>query len=469
MRFKSVLPVLSGVVLGASGGALGTTLTHASLPSSALLGAVFGMLFALTAGARATSPGAGLLWGLGSAVLLWLAVPAGLAPLLLGAAPAMGMLESSRAAFPQLVAFLLCLGAPLGLALGALGGPRPRTEVERFSVARALVGGGLAGLVGGWAFGRWMAQVDFFPLIAGLVGSESRMVGMSLHFVFALLIGASFGLLFQRDVRGAGSCMGWGAGYGLLWWFLGPLTILPLWQGRTPDWSAAHAAELFGSLIGHIVYGLIVGLLYALVDRMWVGFFESSDPIRREPEGPGARLVSSLEWGAAASVAGGAVFTLVMLSVGFLPRVAGIVGGSSALLGFFVHMLISALIGMSYGLLFRREAPDRATGLAWGLLYGLIWWFVGPLTLLPVLLGNSFTWTPAAAAALLPSLVGHLMYGAATAAVFLALEKRHREWLLLDPRVAAREARRRRPAGTPVPALSLFFLGLGVLLPILLS
>ena len=38
-------------------------------------------------------------------------------------------------------------------------------------------------------------QVGFFPLIAGLVGSHSRMVGVTLHFVFAIIIGASLGHL----------------------------------------------------------------------------------------------------------------------------------------------------------------------------------------------------------------------------------------------------------------------------------
>jgi uncharacterized membrane protein YagU involved in acid resistance len=468
MRPNPVISIFLGALLGALGGALGAMPANASPGAGLLLGGLFGLLLALGVGPRAAGPGQGLLWGLGGALLFWMAVPAALAPLLVEART-MGMLDTARNAFPELVASVLCLGAPLGLALGALGGGAVRPEFVRFSLGRALFAGGLAGLAGGWVFGRWMAQVDFFPLIAGLVGSESRSVGMTLHFAFALIIGASFGGLFQRDVRGLGSSLGWGSACGILWWFLGPLTILPLWQGRPLDWSAARGADLFGSLVGHVVYGLVVGLLHALLDRMWVGFFIGSDPIRREPEGPGPRLLRSLQWGAVASLAGGALFTLVMLSIGFLPRVAGLVGGTSAGLGFLVHMLISALIGMSYGVLFRREAPDAGTGLVWGLVYGLIWWFLGPLTLMPVLLGGSLTWTAQAAAALLPSLVGHLMYGAATALVFLALERRHQAWLLLDPRVAAREARRRRPAGTPVPALGLFVLGLGVLLPILLG
>jgi pyridine nucleotide-disulfide oxidoreductase len=158
-----------------------------------------------------------------------------------------------------------------------------RPGEAKFSLSRAVVVGGLAGIVGGWAFGQWMAKVDHFPLIAGLIHLSSRNAGVALHFVFAFIIGASSGLLFQRDVRGYGSCLGWGLGYGIFWWFLGPMTIMPLWQGRSLDWSYYHGQELFGSLVGHVVYGLIVGVIYAAVDRLWIALFIERQPLTLFP------------------------------------------------------------------------------------------------------------------------------------------------------------------------------------------
>jgi FtsH-binding integral membrane protein len=244
MRFRPLLPLALAAIVGSLGGVLvGRAVPDSSLAGPAA-GAAAGLLFAALALRRATSPGAGLVWGLGFGLVLWLAVPVGLASALDHGARSMGMLDAARARFPDLVASLVLLGAPLGVALGALGGLARRAEPPRFSWPRALVVGGLAGIVGGTAFGRWMAQTGFFPLIAGLVGSESAAVGMTLHFVFAVVIGMSLGVLFQRDLRGFGSGMGWGLGYGILWWFVGPLTVMPLWLGQPLDWSWSRGAAL---------------------------------------------------------------------------------------------------------------------------------------------------------------------------------------------------------------------------------
>ena len=38
----------------------------------------------------------------------------------------------------------------------------------------------------------------------------------------------------------------------------------------------------------------------------------------------------------------------------------------------------------TFGLLFRNESPNLGSGVAWGWLFGLMWWYLGPLTLLPL-------------------------------------------------------------------------------------
>jgi uncharacterized membrane protein YagU involved in acid resistance len=459
------------LVVGAGGGLVVANVADLSAGKLVLLGALYGLVFALLASSRALSAGAGLLWGLAYAYLLWLVGPAGLGAL--GHAAHLGALATAQAHFPELVGYLLCIGTPLGLTLGCWGNATIRQPVRRglapLSLPRAVVVGGLAGLVGGWAYGQWMARAHYFVIIAGLVNREADWVGVVIHYLIAIVIGASFGQLFQRDLRGTGSCLGWGFAYGILWWFLGPLTCLPILQRRPIDWSYEHAAAQFAPLVGHVIYGLLLGLIYAVLDRLWVGFFFESDPLNRQPEGVGVRTLRSLGRGALASLAGGLLYSIVMAATGTLPIVAALVGGTSPVLGFMVHLGISSLIGMTFGLLFQHEAPDLGSGIAWGLLYGLAWWFVGELTLFPILLGSTATWTVAVAGAELPLLVGHLLYGAGTAAVFLVLERRHTAWLEFDPRLAAHAARLRRPTGTPAPALWLFVLGLGVLLPVLLG
>lgn len=78
-----------------------------------------------------------------------------------------------------------------------------------------------------------------------------------------------------------------------------------------------------------------------------MSFFIESDSINREAEGPGTLTLRSLGWGALASILGGLLFSIIMVVTGVLPRVAALVGGSSPMLGFVVHLIISALIGMS--------------------------------------------------------------------------------------------------------------------------
>jgi len=457
-----------GLLVGIAGGFLQGIVLHSALPSAALLGGVFGLVFTAVFSKRASSAGAGLIWGLSGALLFWFLVLAA-SMLKLGTHDSNVMLDDARGRFAELAAYLVCLGAPVGLALGIRGAISPGSSRPPFNLSRAITAGGLAGIVSGLIFGHWMWQGGFFPLIAGLIVIPSQAVRVVLQFCIAFLMGAAFGLLFQRDVRGYGSCMGWGLGFTVFCWFAGPLTFFPLAQRMPLNWSMDAAVPLFGPLVGYVLYGLILGVVYATFDRAWVRLFIESDPLNREADGPGFRLFRSLQWGAKAGFAGGLVSSPFLFAAHMLSNVAGAATHLSSVNGLLVHLLVSTLIGMSYGILFRDEASNLAMAGAWGWVFGLIWWYVGPLTLLPLILTGEIDWRITAASALLPSLLGHLIYGNCTASLFYILERAYTRKQMLDSRMTARELRRVRPVGTPAPALWFFAMGMGVMIPLLLA
>ena len=457
-----------GILVGTAGGMLQGMMVHSSPLRTALLGAAFGLIFGLVFSKRASTAGAGLIWGLGSALLFWFLILAA-SMLRLGIHDSNVMLEDARGRFSVLVASLVCFGAPVGVVHGIRGGILPDNSRPLFNRSRAIVAGGLAGVVSGLIFGHWMWQGAFFPLIAGLGDIQSQAVKVLLQFCVAFTIGATFGLLFQRDVRGYGSCMGWGLGYTVFWWFAAPLTLFPLFRQMPLNWSMDAASQLFGALVGFILYGLILGVVYATFDRAWVRLFIESDPLNREADGPGFRLFRSLQWGALAGLAGGLVSSPFMFAAHVLSSVAGVSTQLSTLSGLLVHLLVSTFIGMSYGVLFRDEASNLAMAGAWGWVFGLIWWYVGPLTLLPLLFTGEIDWRISTVSTLLPSLLGHLIYGACTASLFYVFERAYTNKHRLDPRMTAREFRRLRPVGTPAPALWFFAMGMGVVIPLLLA
>ena len=102
--------------------------------------------------------------------------------------------------------------------------------------------------------------------------------------------------------------------------------------------------------------------------------------------------------------------------------IGAMVGVPSASLGFVVHMLISVTIGATYaGLL---ATGGLRGGVGSGLAYGLIWWILGPLTLMPLFMGMGLgaNWNVAAAQLAVPSLVGHLVFGAILGAAYGRLQ-----------------------------------------------
>lgn len=102
----------------------------------------------------------------------------------------------------------------------------------------------------------WMGML---PVIASMVGSSSAVVGFGVHLMISVLIGLGLTVLFgNRFLTGYGRGALTGFGYGSIWWVLGPLMIMPVMMGM-PLFALDLAALM--SLMGHMVYGVILGLV----------------------------------------------------------------------------------------------------------------------------------------------------------------------------------------------------------------
>lgn len=117
--------------------------------------------------------------------------------------------------------------------------------------------------------------------------------------------------------------------------------------------------------------------------------------------------------GILASLAGGVVFGIMMQMMGSMKMIAMMVKSESDAVGWLVHLLISAIFGVTW-LAFAGETG----GALRGLIYGAAVWVFGPLLVMPLMMGmpvfmiNQMT---------LMSLVGHVLYGLVTGLAFRPL------------------------------------------------
>ena len=122
--------------------------------------------------------------------------------------------------------------------------------------------GAFAGLLGGSVFGIWMAEKGALVAIASMAGGSSLVLGLVMHLVMSMGIGASFAVLFFRLAVGLIPSILWGLVYGFIWWFLGPLTLMSVMMGTGLQWTASAVAQTIPSLIWHLVFGGVLGVSY---------------------------------------------------------------------------------------------------------------------------------------------------------------------------------------------------------------
>jgi uncharacterized membrane protein YagU involved in acid resistance len=371
--------------------------------------------------------------------LWWCIGPLTLQPLVLGQSPGWDVAAAQRA-FPSLVGHLL-FGVGTALVFVVLHGPgdpgRARNPASAGTLLRGLLAGTVAALV-----------------LESVLGSRAPAIGGG------AAVGLAQAALSPRSDQGIGAALVRGQGYGFVAWVVGELTVLPLLADQGLRWSLLEARESFPGLPGWLLLGALAAVGRTLLDRL--APLLSSEHLRAyRGTTAGSGVLAAALRGAVAGLLGGAVISQLMLR-GAVPEVAErLTGSNGPLAGIAVNLGIGVAIGVSYGLLFRRLGQDVTCALGWGLSYGFLWWILGPLTLLPALLGGDPEWSATAAGGSLSALAGHLVYGGCLGVAFHLLEAPFGvPWLARTRAEALAALRRRQELLAATPALGALLLAM---------
>jgi len=279
--------------------------------------------------------------------------------------------------------------------------------------------GALAGIAGGMVFGASMIELGSLESIAALVRADTSGAGAVVHVAVSALVGAAFGLLVFYQRTTAADTLLWGITYGAFFWFVGPLTLLPLILRDSVSWDIGTAHKYFGSLVGHIVWGAVTGLTLAALRaaaasrRSELRFDSSAAPtLRRSGRGWMAAT------GGSAGLAAAAILTALLPAPDELTAPMVSVGSTN----WPATLAVGALAGASYGALVPYSTspsnPRLGARLVQGIALGYMAWIVVALTIIPLDQIDELAWTATLARDRFDVLPGYVLLGTLTAFLF---------------------------------------------------
>jgi len=109
-------------------------------------------------------------------------------------------------------------------------------------------------------------------LLAAVVGlaitaalAEEAANGLVMHFFFGAVVGISFAWLFRPAPLNYAESLMSGLAFGLLWWVVLSLSLVPIVMGEGPQWEVGTAASAFPALIAWLFEGATAGLAYRVL------------------------------------------------------------------------------------------------------------------------------------------------------------------------------------------------------------
>lgn len=166
------------------------------------------------------------------------------------------------------------------IAAGGVGGmaseTATRADVETETAREPWQAGIAGGLVGGIIFGAMMTmemQTVMEAAIPGMYGlSESLELGWIIHLVHSAVFGVVFAAIVGYTAVGdrISSPLELGVtglAFGLVVWVVAASVLMPAWVGATTPMDPPVPDFVPASAMGHAVYGVLLGVVYAILRR----------------------------------------------------------------------------------------------------------------------------------------------------------------------------------------------------------
>ncbi|WP_306055125.1 histidine kinase [Natronococcus wangiae] len=151
---------------------------------------------------------------------------------------------------------------------------RTRTDERTGTALEPWQAGTVGGIAGAIVFGAMMTAQSPAVLemgIPAMYGLEGGLAGWILHVSHGAVIGVVFAALLVATGQshpGVVRSTALGLAYGVVVWVVLAVVVMPIWLSAVGFPMAPPLPNVdVGSLMGHGAYGLVLGAVYALLER----------------------------------------------------------------------------------------------------------------------------------------------------------------------------------------------------------
>ncbi|HAU0840117.1 TPA: hypothetical protein JBI94_05730 [Legionella pneumophila] len=137
-------------------------------------------------------------------------------------------------------------------------------------LSRCISHGAIAGIIAGIVFTFFLVMGGMLETLGSMINMPTKGGGLLVHAVMSIGSGIAFALVLDWLMHSWVSAILLGLLFGFAMWVGGPMTVLPHFASGVPlfaKWTMEGFKQNIPPLVGHLVYGLILGVTYYAFKR----------------------------------------------------------------------------------------------------------------------------------------------------------------------------------------------------------